>query len=597
MSKSTDPSKNSISSAIFGLQDTLQFHALGPVNLDKARDEFSQQINSIRNICSQFETEVLGDVMKMGVGADPAFRKHFTHLKEQAALESTVIRLKEILISSKEQLELPLKEKEESKSKIEIQRLEKLAQSMGLITFVDSSKMFESDSPTSTITLGGTLIVIDIDIDDKGKVQKTKVTYVSESMQSDQDDRVDKILTENLQLRKFDLFKRNLWSLALLDQLNIKYKPLDFFSITKNLLQDLKAVCLIESEIEFDFSSILTEGHGIPCLHLSYPGISIAYWLDKPTIASTDWNQVKQLLQQNENHDVLLRASKILISFEDSTQLMHYLPLSRPNYLLAFDETEDSIKEGVDGEHFKVVYENSYPKFMSPMRYVKPLPTIPDSVPVPVRFVATVEPPIAMADELCQTLMNVIGLLNTEAMEQYAIKNTSQCPSLEEILVPNIMLTKQYVKKLLYAQICHIFNEAHLEDRSAANVSVSLKDILAENEKDNYLILEVATMDAPYSIHMTLAPPQGSSFVMVPLSIDIPTDDPTKPIVRLHSSPIHKWNMNVFNQDLMTKELQSHYNVPLFIRWLFDRMSQESFIKRERMDIDDDLFKKSIKTE
>jgi hypothetical protein len=51
------------------------------VNLDKARDEFSQQINSIRNICSQFETEVLGDVMKMGVGADPAFRKHFTHLK------------------------------------------------------------------------------------------------------------------------------------------------------------------------------------------------------------------------------------------------------------------------------------------------------------------------------------------------------------------------------------------------------------------------------------------------------------------------------------------------------------------------------------
>ncbi|EIE75396.1 hypothetical protein RO3G_00100 [Rhizopus delemar RA 99-880] len=454
MSKSTDPSKNSISSAIFGLQDTLQFHALGPVNLDKARDEFSQQINSIRNICSQFETEVLGDVMKMGVGADPAFRKHFTHLKEQAALESTVIRLKEILISSKEQLELPLKEKEESKSKIEIQKLEKLAQSMGLITFVDSSKMFESDSPTSTITLGGTLIVIDIDIDDKGKVQKTKVTYVSESMQSDQDDRVDKILTENLQLRKFDLFKRNLWSLALLDQLNIKYKPLDFFSITKNLLQDLKAVCLIESEIEFDFSSILTEGHGIPCLHLSYPGISIAYWLDKPTIASTDWNQVKQLLQQNENHDVLLRASKILISFEDSTQLMHYLPLSRPNYLLAFDETEDSIKEGVDGEHFKVVYENSYPKFMSPMRYVKPLPTIPDSVPVPVRFVATVEPPIAMADELCQTLMNVIGLLNTEAMEQYAIKNTSQCPSLEEILVPNIMLTKQYVKKLLYAQIC-----------------------------------------------------------------------------------------------------------------------------------------------
>lgn len=49
--------------------------------MDKAREEFSQHINIIRNVCSQFETEVLGDVMKMGVGADPAFRKHFTHLK------------------------------------------------------------------------------------------------------------------------------------------------------------------------------------------------------------------------------------------------------------------------------------------------------------------------------------------------------------------------------------------------------------------------------------------------------------------------------------------------------------------------------------
>jgi hypothetical protein len=69
--------------------------------------------------------------MKMGVGADPAFRKHFTHLKEQATLESTVLRVKDTLKSTKEFFEKTMKEKEESKSKIEIQRLEKLAQSMG----------------------------------------------------------------------------------------------------------------------------------------------------------------------------------------------------------------------------------------------------------------------------------------------------------------------------------------------------------------------------------------------------------------------------------------------------------------------------------
>lgn len=104
---------------------------MGPVNLDKVREDFSQKINMIRNVCSQFETEVLGDVMKMGIGADPAFRKHFTHLKEQATLESTVMRVKETLKNTKKYLEKSIKDKEESKTKIEVQRLEKLAQSMG----------------------------------------------------------------------------------------------------------------------------------------------------------------------------------------------------------------------------------------------------------------------------------------------------------------------------------------------------------------------------------------------------------------------------------------------------------------------------------
>lgn len=101
------------------------------MNLDKIREEFSQHINVIRNVCSQFETEVLGDVMKMGVGADPAFRKHFTHLKEQATLESTVMTIKDTLQHTKEFFEESLREKEESKTKIETQRLEKIAQSMG----------------------------------------------------------------------------------------------------------------------------------------------------------------------------------------------------------------------------------------------------------------------------------------------------------------------------------------------------------------------------------------------------------------------------------------------------------------------------------
>ena len=111
----------------------LEVHALGPVNLDNARHEFTSCIDSIRSICSQFETEVLSDVKKMGAGADPAFRKHLTHLKEQAQLESTVMRVKNTLKSTKDLLEQSLNDREESKSKVQTRRLERLAQSMGYL--------------------------------------------------------------------------------------------------------------------------------------------------------------------------------------------------------------------------------------------------------------------------------------------------------------------------------------------------------------------------------------------------------------------------------------------------------------------------------
>ncbi|KAI7893801.1 uncharacterized protein EV154DRAFT_416287 [Mucor mucedo] len=435
---------NSISSAVFGLQDSLRklqknctkLHALGTINLDRAREDFSQHINSIRNVCSQFETEVLGDVMKMGVGADPAFRKHFTHLKEQAALESTVMRVKEALKTTKEFFEKSLREKEESKSKIETQRLDELAGSMGLITYVDSELKVESGIPITTITLGGTDIVVDIDMDDTGRVLRAKVTYVSDTLQNDQDDRVDKMLAENLQSRNFDLFTRNLKSLALLDQLNIKYPFVNFFSITKSLLHDLKTICQREISMESDLTTVLLEGHGIPNLHLDYPGISIAYWMCKQAIDSSQWHDIKHAFQQGQNHPALSNASKLLITFEDSIQPQSYLPPSRSGYLLQPNETEESINEG---GRFKVVTETSAPKFMPHLSFVKPLSA--EHQPIPIRYVATLDPPMPVSDEISQKLMTLTGLVvdaPKSAVADAKTKASNRTLSLEEMLVMDI---------------------------------------------------------------------------------------------------------------------------------------------------------------
>ncbi|CEP12406.1 hypothetical protein [Parasitella parasitica] len=591
--------QNSISSAVFGLQDTLkrlrqqwpclqnqssaekqpsELFALGPVNLDKAREEFSQHINIIRNVCSQFETEVLGDVMKMGVGADPAFRKHFTHLKEQATLESTVMRVKDTLTNTKEFFDKTLREKEESKSKIETQRLEKLAQSMGLVTFVDSTQKFESNVPITTITLGGTVIVVDIDIDDKGRVLRTKLTYVSDTLQNDQDDRVDLMLTENLQNRQFELFKQP------------------------------------------ELANILMQGHGIPNLHLNYPGVSIAYWMDKKDRDSANWQEVKTAFDNGISHSALANTSRLLISFEDSIQPLTYLPESRPSCLLG-NEAEDSI----DPEQFKVVTETAAPAFMPHFKFVKPLPTHPESQPIPIRFVAILDPPMPVSDEVCQKLMNVTGLVSLDTVPE--VPYNSSTMSLEEQLVLDVAdsvsfsgnwvssfddmpeqlytwmqsspASAKMVSRIPFQHPVQIYNiiqclrqqqmfntlfqsifnvNTYKTDQTKDALSFSLEDILAESETDKTLKLEVTTIDAPNAIFITLSPPPlpNQFFVMVSISIDIPLETPTKPIVHLHApsnAKSQRWNPAIFDEAAMTEQIQSTYSIPEFIRQLYKNMS------------------------
>lgn len=103
------------------------------------------------------------------------------------------------------------------------------------------------------------------------------------------------------------------------------------------------------SAIVSNLETVLLDGHGIPSLHLDYPGISIAYWMDKKVINGCNWEEIQQSFENNENHPALSNTSKLLLSFEDSIQPMCYLPPSRSAYLLDFHENEETIREGADG--------------------------------------------------------------------------------------------------------------------------------------------------------------------------------------------------------------------------------------------------------
>lgn len=129
-----------------------------------------------------------------------------------------------------------------------------------------------------------------------------------------------------------------------------------------------------------------------------------------------------------------------------------------------------------------------------------------------------------------------------------------------------------------------------------------------ESKNDDAVRIEIATIDAPNSISVTISPPPlpNQLFVMVPLSIDIPVDDPTKPKIRLHTpsaAKSYRWNPKVFDEEKMSETLQQTNDIPSFISWLYKRMiNTDSYLidrgyKRSRTDNDFDDNNKSMKME
>jgi hypothetical protein len=98
---------------------------------------------------------------------------------------------------------------------------------------------------------------------------------------------------------------------------------------------------------------------------------------------------------------------------------------------------------------------------------------------------------------------------------------------------------------------------------------------------------------------------------MVPLSIDIPVDSPTKPVIRLHSpsaAKSHRWNPKVFEEESMSDILQQTHDISSLIGWLYKRMigadsylvehgSKRSRNNMENDDSDDNNNTKSMKME
>lgn len=94
--------------------------------------------------------------------------------------------------------------------------------------------------------------------------------------------------------------------------------------------------------------------------------------------------------------------------------------------------------------------------------------------------------------------------------------------------------------------------------------------------------LEVAVLQAPTTIQVTLMAPKSNSqvFLLVSFTINIPDMTPTAPTVTMQKPSSLEadgenqlaWNNEIFDQQKMSSIIQKTYSIPLLARWLWNRM-------------------------
>ncbi|KAL1919636.1 uncharacterized protein VTP21DRAFT_1567 [Calcarisporiella thermophila] len=377
-------------------------HPLGPLNPAPLRHHLLTSLAQIRTACNEFlETYATPEISQQDQ------RKFSVILKEGSNLRAALGEMEKQLQMCKEMI--ATRSGIEVKGREIVKRLEGIAKDLGLMSYIETVDRPDISLPVTALTIGGEIIVVDIDIDSMGTVMKVKVSFASEIHQ---DARVDELLLENLKALDLETFKRNLGHLAVLDRLT-SVNSTDFFLIMKNLSADFSSIYTKEcSAAAEDLSRVLLSGHGIPLMHFRQPGPCIAYWAPQETLVMADWETVKKNVEGGKYKELgLEKMSRLCFSVEEAVKAEPTLPANR-HFLVGDDETEESIKAGETGQHLEIVTETVSPSFVEPLRFVTPTAEAP--LQVPAKVVVILDPPVLVTDGVAAEIGGLMGMMSED---------------------------------------------------------------------------------------------------------------------------------------------------------------------------------------
>ncbi|TPX70037.1 hypothetical protein SpCBS45565_g02043 [Spizellomyces sp. 'palustris'] len=321
-------------------------------------------------------------------------------LKDRSILQSSITPLKtaltECLFIAKDELATPEKMGVDAVAK----KLEQLIADMGLQLYL--SAHFE-DTSVVTVTICGTIFVVDIVISPPGVVTKIKLSYASDTHpQHQQHELADELLTEVLSKGDFESFKKSIASLAFLDA-NAGFHQI------KCIENDLLSIHQIElANSGNDFESVMFEGHGLPFMHCERIGPSVVYWATPAARLEIDWSGEITPARLRK----IFPAMGVCRAFIDmeSYPLTRFLPKFKNQYLVPGNRADLQLPPN-EQEYYNLIQGASWRNII-PLTFYNPLPTSNETAAI--TYFLRLSPPIAAATTVARDIGRVVGIVSVE---------------------------------------------------------------------------------------------------------------------------------------------------------------------------------------
>ncbi|KAJ2251711.1 hypothetical protein GGI13_003695 [Coemansia sp. RSA 455] len=329
---------------------TVGLHPFGPVNVDGAKTSFTQACKRLREALVSYRDTTLAswthlvsepgnyDGLALTNKAPAAVREldemrriadalhEDTRQCQKILLDAAASAISNVLVSGGQSMV--------------VERLKSTAKRLELAHYTDTRT--EGVDIITTVTLAGSIIVIDVDIGGSWGSVKVKVSYVSDI---EHDERIDMLMVDRLRSGDISGFEELVEEMAVLDRLTRERAPASFIHNTFAVVATLKEIQDQELlALDKDPRLLLKYGSGIALPHARHVGPSSLYFMPAAInhgLVASDWDKLVNGQAMSENVKSVSRLCHWLYySWEASSSSHCFLPANIQNFCLQADSTE-----------------------------------------------------------------------------------------------------------------------------------------------------------------------------------------------------------------------------------------------------------------